>query len=151
MALESLSTAVIRRELERRERVAVKVAARRAKLAKQLASLDAELAALGVNGAPKRRGRPPGSKNKRRGRKPGRKAGPRTGRKLPKNTRSLGDALAATVRPGTIVSPAEAAKRVRAQGHKTTATNFGKVVTLRLRVHKLFKHRGRGQYERVPG
>ena len=150
MALKSLSTAVIRREIERRERGAVKVAARRAKLARALAALDAELADLGVDGPP-RRGRPPGSKNKPRGRKPGPKAGHRTGRKLPKNTRTLGDALAATVRPGTIVSPAEAAKRVRAQGYKTTATNFGKVVTLRLRVHKLFKHRGRGQYERVPG
>jgi hypothetical protein len=158
MALRSASTAALRREIERRERGAVKVAARRDKLAKQLAALDAELAELGVDGPP-RRGRPPGSKNKRRGRKPGRKAGPRTGRKpgrpagrkLPKNTRSLGDTLAATVRPGTIVSPAEAAKRVRAQGYKTTAKNFGKVVTLRLRVHKLFKHRGRGQYERVPG
>ena len=150
MALKSLSTAELRREIERRERGAVKVAARRDKLAKQLASLDAELAELGVDGAP-RRGRPPGSKNKPRGRKPGRKPARPAGRKLPKNTRTLGDALAATVRPGTIVSPAEAAKRVRAQGYKTTATNFGKVVTLRLRVHKLFKHRGRGQYERVPG
>jgi hypothetical protein len=140
----------LRRELARRERGATKIAARRAKLAKALAALDAELADLGVDGAP-RRGRPPGSKHKRRGRKPGRKPGRPAGRKLPKNTRSLGDALAATVRPGTIVSPAEAAKRVRAQGYKTTATNFGKVVTLRLRVHKLFKHRGRGQYERVPG
>jgi hypothetical protein len=150
MTLASESTAALRRELARRERDAAKITARRAKLAKQLAALDA--------GAP-RRGRPLGSKSKPRGRKPGRKAGPRTGRKpgrpagrkLPKNTRSLGDALAATVRPGTIVSPAEAAKRVRTQGYKTTAKNFGKVVTLRLRVHKLFKHRGRGQYERVPG
>jgi hypothetical protein len=167
MALKTLSTAELRREIERRERGAVKVAARRDKLAKALAALDAELADLGVDGAPKRRGRPPGSKNKRRGRKPGRKAGPRTGRKpgrpagrkpgrpagrkLPKNTVSLKAALAAAIKPGTIVSPAEAAKRVRAQGYKTTATKFGKVVRLRLRVHKLFKHRGRGQYERVPG
>jgi hypothetical protein len=158
MTLASESTAALRRELARRERDAAKITARRAKLAKQLAALDAELADLGVAGAP-RRGRPLGSKSKPRGRKPGRKAGPRTGRKpgrpagrkLPKNTRSLGDALAATVRPGTIVSPAEAAKRVRTQGYKTTAKNFGKVVTLRLRVHKLFKRRGRGQYERVPG
>jgi hypothetical protein len=149
MALKSLSTAVIRREIERRERGAVKVAARRDKLAKALAALDAELSALGVNGAPKRRGRPPGSKSKPRGRKPGRKPGRPVGRKLPKNTVSLKAALAAAIKPGTIVSPAEAAKRVRAQGYKTIAKNFGRVVTLRLRVHKQFKHRSRGQYERV--
>jgi hypothetical protein len=140
MALKSLSTAVIRREIERRERSAIKVAARRAKLAKQLASLDAELADLGVNGAP-RRGRPPGSKNKRRrGRKPG--------QKQPMNKQNLSDALASAIRAGAVVSPADAAKAVKARGYKTGAAEFGKAVSRTLATHKGFKRKGRGQYVR---
>jgi septal ring factor EnvC (AmiA/AmiB activator) len=153
MALKSLPTSALRAELARREKGAAKLAKKRDAVARVLAAFEAQLADLGVPGG-KRRGRPPGSKNKKRrgkrlGRPPGSKNKRKAGRKLHKNKQSLGAALAAAVRPGTIVSPAEAAKRVRAQGYKTIATNFGKVVTLRLRVHKQFKHRSRGQYERV--
>jgi hypothetical protein len=156
MALRSLSTSALRAELARREKGAAKLARKRDMLANVLASLEAQLADLGVPGA-RRRGRPPGSKNKRRGRKPGRRAkrrrgrkpGRKPGRKLPKNKQSLGDALAAAVRPGTVVSPAEAVKRVRAAGYKTTAKKFGIVVALRLANDKRFKRKGRGQYERV--
>jgi hypothetical protein len=159
MSVKSLSTAEIRRELERRERGAAKVVARRDVLAKQLAALDAELADLGVDGAPRRRGRPPGSRNKPSGRKPGRKPGRKSGRKpgrpagpkLPKNKRSLGDALAAAVRPGSVVSPVEAAKRVKAAGYKSNSGSFNVVVAMRLRDHAGFKHVGRGQYRRVGG
>lgn len=154
MALKSVSTSALRAELARRERGATKLQMKHAKLSRVLASLEAELAGLGVPG-PKRRGRPPGRPSGRRGRKPGRpgrrKAGRRAGRKLPRNKQSLGDALAAAIRPGTVVSPAEAMKRVKATGYKTTAKNFGVVVAIRLANDKRFRRKGRGQYERVAG
>ena len=147
MALKSLSTAVLRRELDRRMKGAKKLAAKRDKLARKLAALESELFGL-VGVAPytgKRRGRPPGLKSGRRGRR----AGPR--RKLPKNRQSLGDALAAAVRVGSVVSPAEAAKRVKAGGYKSAAKTFGILVAMRLAGDKRFKRKGRGQYERVAG
>ena len=159
MALKTVSTSALRAELARRERGAAKLQTKHAQLSRVLASLEAELAGLGVPG-PKRRGRPPGRPSGRRGRKPGRpgrrkagrrKAGRRAGRKLPRNKQSLGDALAAAIRPGTVVSPAEAMKRVKSTGYKTTAKNFGVVVAIRLANDKRFRRKGRGQYERVAG
>jgi hypothetical protein len=158
MALKSVPTSALRAEIARRERGAAKLQKKHSMLTRVLASLEAELAGLGVPGM-KRRGRPPGSKNKRRGpkagrragrrgRKPGRKPG-RAGRKLPKNKQSLGDALAAAIRPGTVVSPAEAMTRVKAAGYKSTAKNFGVVVAIRLANDKRFRRKGRGQYERI--
>jgi hypothetical protein len=140
-----MSTSALRAELARREEGAAKLARKRDMMAGLLATLEAQLADLGVPGG-KRRGRKPGRKPGRKAkRKPGRKAG----RKLPKNKHSLGDALAAAVRPGTVVSPAEAMKKVQAAGYKTTAKKFGIVVALRLANHKHFKRKRRGQYERV--
>lgn len=138
MALKSLSTTVLRRELDRRMRGAKTLAARRDKLARRLAALESELAGLGgaVPYTGKRRGRPPGRKSHR---------------KLPKNKQSLGDALAAAVRVGSVVSPAEAAKRVKASGYKSTAKSFGILVAVRLAGDKRFKRKGRGQYKRVAG
>ena len=140
MALRSLSTSALRAEIARREKGAAKLAKQHGVLSRVLASLESQLADLGVPGG-RRRGRPPGSKNKGSGRTPG--------RKLPKNKHSLGDALAAAVRQGTVVSPAEAMKKVQAAGYKTTAKKFGIVVALRLANDKRFKRTGRGQYERV--
>ena len=147
MALKSLSTTVLRRELDRRMRGAKKLAAKRDKLARKLASLEIELAGLGgaLPYTGKRRGRPPGRKSGRGGRRA------RAGRKLPKNKQSLGDALAAAVRVGSVVSPAEASKRVKASGYKSTAKRFGILVAMRLASDKRFKRKGRGQYERVAG
>lgn len=157
MALKSVPTSALRAEIARRERGAAKLQKKHSMLSRVLASLETELAGLGVPGA-KRRGRPPGSKNKRRGRPPGRPAGRRgrkpgrkPGRKLPKNKQSLGDALATAIRPGTVVSPAEAMSRVKAAGYKSTAKNFGVVVAIRLANDKRFRRKGRGQYERVAG
>jgi hypothetical protein len=144
MALKSLSTAALRRELDRRMRGAKKLAAKRDKLARKLAALERELSGLG-GAAPysgKRRGRPPGGRR-------GRPTGPR--RTLPRNKQSLGDALAAAVRVGSVVSPAEAAQRVKASGYKSTAKTFGILVAMRLAGDKRFKRKGRGQYERVAG
>lgn len=147
MALRSVSTSALRAEIARREKGAAKLAKKHSLLSRALASLESQLAEFGLSGG-KRRGRPPGSKNKKhtvRGRKPGRKAG----RKLPKNKQSLGDALAAAVRAGSVVSPAEAMKKVQAAGYKSTAKKFGIVVALRLANDKRFKRKGRGLYERV--
>jgi septal ring factor EnvC (AmiA/AmiB activator) len=157
MALRSHSTAALRKELARREKGASKLQKKHGKLAKALAKLESELAGLGgiiiVSG--KRRGRPPGSKNKKRrgkrlGRPPGSKNKKRRGRPPgSKNKQSLGDALAAAVRPGTVVSPAEAMSKVKAAGYKSAAKQFGIVVAMRLRDDKRFKRKGRGQYLRV--
>ena len=156
MAIRSIPTSALRAELARREKGAAKLARKRDRLASAIATLEAQLADLGAP-AGKRRGRPPGSRNVRRGRKPGRRPGRKPGRKpgrmarrkLHRNKQSLGDALAAAVRPGTVVSPAEAMKKVQAAGYKTTAKRFGIVVAMRLAHDKRFKRKGRGQYERV--
>ena len=161
MALKSVPTAALRAELARREKGAAKLQKKHSMLSRVLQTIEAELAGLGVPGA-RRRGRPPGSggmrrgaRAGRRGRRPGRtgrrKAGRRTGRKLPRNKQSLGDALASAIKTGTVVSPAEASKRVRANGYKSTAKNFGVVVAIRLANDKRFRRKGRGQYERVAG
>ena len=49
MALGSLSTAVLVREVARREKAAGKLLARHEKLAKETAAIEAELAELGVS------------------------------------------------------------------------------------------------------
>ncbi len=143
MALRRLSTTALRAELARRERGATKLVAQRAKLAKQIAALDAELASLGA-AAPARRGRPVGSKNKRR------KAA-RPGRKLVRNKASLSDTLAAAVKPGRTVTVPEATKAVLAAGYKTADRNFGQTIARTLAAHKGFKRKGRGTYVRVGG
>ena len=94
----------------------------------------------------RRRGRPPGSKNKRRGRKPARK-----GSKRSQNKFNLGDSLAAAIRAGTTVSPAEAIKKVKAAGYKTISKAFNVSVSQNLAKDKRFKRTGRGQYLRVAG
>jgi hypothetical protein len=137
MALTSITTADLRREIERRERGAKAISARRDKLAKVLSTLDRELAALSMDGTP------------RRGRGPARTG--RTGRKLPTNTLSLPAALAAAVKPGSVVSPADAAKLVKTRGYKTTAKKFGVAVAHTLAGHAGFKRKGRGEYQRVAG
>ena len=166
MALRSLSTSALRAELARREKGAARLQKKHGKLARVLATLEAQLADLGVGG--KRRGRPPGSKNKRRGRPPGSKnkrrgrrakrkarrrarAGRKAGRKNPKNKQSLGNALASAIRPGTVISPVEAAQRVKAAGYKSNAGSFNVVVAMRMRDDKRFKKQGRGEYVRVAG
>jgi hypothetical protein len=175
MALRSLSTAALRREIARRERGAQKLVAKHTKVSKLLASLERTLADLGVGGG-KRRGRPPGSKNKRgrktarqsgrpsgsksargAGRKAGRKSKPSAsvgasrgaGRRRPKNALGLADSLAAAVKAGSVVSPAEAIQRVKSAGYKTVSKTFNVSVSQTLANDKRFKRKSRGQYERV--
>jgi hypothetical protein len=142
MALRSLSTTALRREIARREAGASKLATRRARLAKIVAAMDAELARLGVDGAP-RRGRPPG----RRG--PGRPKGSKNKRRA-KNSMSLAEAVSKVVAVGKTVSPAEVMAAVR-KVYKSSSKSLGVMVAGTLAKHPEFKRLGRGRYVRKGG
>ena len=156
MALRSLSTVALRRELERRERGAGKLAAKHKQLAARLAEIESELADLGMNGMA-RRGRRPGRPAGRRG--PGRPPGRRGPGRPPKagrrgrggNAMPLPAMLAQAVRVGSTVSPAEAAMAVKKAGYKSGSKTFGVQVAIALAKSPLFKRTGRGQYVRKPG
>jgi hypothetical protein len=156
MALRSLSTVALRRELERRERGAGKLAAKHKQLAARLAEIESELADLGVNGVT-RRGRRPGRPAGRRG--PGRPPGRRGPGRPPKagrrgrsgNAMSLPATLAQAVRVGSTVSPAEAAMAVKKAGYKSGSKTFGVQVAIALAKSPNFKRTGRGQYLRKGG
>ena len=137
MALKSVSTAELRRELARREKGARSLAARRDKLAKKLARLESELAALGL------------SPGRRAGRPPKAKAGRRGGRRRARNAVSLPDAIAKVVKVGATVSPADVASRVRKSGYKSTSSHFGMMVSNALSKDSRFKRLSRGQYSRT--
>src|SRR5262245_9014941 len=139
MALKSVSTAELRRELARREKGARSLSARRDKLAQKLARLESELADLGLSAgrpAPRRAGRPP-------------KAGRGGGRRRARNSVSLPDAIAKVVRVGATVSPADVASRVRKSGYKSTSAHFGMMVSNALSKDSRFKRVSRGQYSRT--
>lgn len=155
MALRSLTTVELRRELERRERGADKLLAKHKALSARLADIHAELADLGVDGMEPRRG--PGRPAGRRG--PGRPAGrrgpgrpPKAGRRArAKNEMSLRAALAKAVRVGSTVSPAEAGAAVKKLGYASTSRTFGIQVASTLSKSSDFKKTGRGQYLRKGG
>ena len=138
MALRTVSTSELRRELARREAGVSRLEARRDKLAKQLAALDAELAGFGVAAGP------------RRGPKPGRPRGRRAGRSSHGGLTLLG-AILKGVRAGSTVSPAEAAVAARKAGYKSTSKHFGMMVANTLAKAGEFKKLGRGQYQLKSG
>jgi len=146
-SLKTMSVADLRRELERREKGGAKLLAAHAKLAKRLAAIDAELADLGVEVAPRRK---PGPKP---GRKPGRPAKTGDGRsRRVKNSMTLLEAILKGVPTGKTVSPAKAAAAAKAAGYKSAGQNFGQqVATCLASSKKAFKKLGRGQYRRVGG
>jgi len=151
MAIKSLSTAELRRELARRERGADKLIAKHRALSARLAEISSELAELGVDGAPRRSRRP--------GRRPGRPAGRRGPGRPPKmgrrgrggNEMSLPAMLAKAVRVGSTVSPQQAAEAVKRAGYKSGSKTFGIMVAMALAKSPVFKRTGRGQYLRKPG
>lgn len=151
-SLKNLTVAALRRELARREAGGSRLRAQRAKLAKALAALDAELADLGVDGVPRRPGRKPGPKPGRKaGRKPGRPAkGDGRSRRV-KNKLTLLQAILKGVPAGKTVSPAEAAAAAKKAGYRTAGKRFGVQVAVALAKAKEFKKRGRGQYQRIGG
>jgi hypothetical protein len=135
--LAGIPTALLLREVERRKQHINTLNARRDELRRQIAALDAEIRELDDKERPRRNARA------------GRPNGTRSSSPRPSNTISLAAALAAAVKPGQVVSPADAAKAVKARGYKTGAAEFGKAVSRTLATHKGFKRKGRGQYQRV--
>jgi hypothetical protein len=157
MALKSLSTRDLRRELARRERGAGKLQKQHAKLSARLAALEADLADFGVGGTSPRRGRKPGRPAGKRGpgrpkgsknRGPGRPKGSKNkakGKRV-KNELSLVEAILKGVRAGSTVSPADAGAAARKVGYKSSSPNFGMMVANALAKDSRFKRIGRGQY-----
>jgi hypothetical protein len=138
MALRTVSTSELRRELARREAGVSRLEARRDKLARKLAALDAELAGFGV------------AAGARRGPKPGRPKGRRAGRSSHGGLTLLG-AILKGVRVGSTVSPAEAAIAARKAGYKSSSKHFGMMVANTLAKASEFKKLGRGQYQLKSG
>jgi len=138
-AIRNLSVADIRRELARREAGATRLVRQRTKLAKRLATLDAELADLGVDSPRGLRGR----------------RGPRGGaRKAARRRRSRGGltlvaALEKGVTVGKVVSPMEASAAAKRAGYRTASKTFGIQVATALAKATSFKRVGRGRYERL--
>lgn len=133
--LHAISISDLHAELRRRQRQAMPLVRRRAKIAAKLARLDAELAALGqsIGGGiePVRRGP---------GRPPGRR-GPRA-----KNAVGLVPTMQKVLH-GKTLGVSEAATAVLAAGYRTNSKNFRTVVNQTLLVNKdKFKKVGRGQY-----
>jgi hypothetical protein len=146
MSFRRMSVADLRRELARRERGATKLLKRRDALQRRLDPILAQLADLGIDDAPKRRGRPPG----RRG--PGRPKGSKNRKtdrpKRMKNSMSLLEAILKGVRSGSTVSPAQAAAAAKKAGYRSASPNFGMMVANTLAKAKEFKRVGRGRYVR---
>jgi hypothetical protein len=134
--LASLSVDSLRRELDRRQKGLEALIAKRAKVAAELAALEAQIRELQGDEKPARRAPSPSA--------PAKLILPR-----PKNSLSLTDALALAVEAGAIVSPTEAAKLVRANGFVTTSKSFVAAVSNALSRDGRFRRVGRGQYERV--
>jgi len=139
MALKSITTEELQKELARRERGAAKLQAKRERLLKQLEALDKELASLGLE---------PGERPRRR---TSTRGGGRAGgtRRRARNPISLPDAIAAAMEVRAVVTPAEAAQLVKSNGYKTNAKNFNMMVSNALAKDKRFKRLARGQYERI--
>lgn len=132
--LSHVPTSDLIRELERRQAMAGEYEAKRAALEKELASIDAELAAL-VGASGQRAGAAP--RHVRRSAA----ARTRAANQVPLNT-ALHNLL-----KGNTMSVSEAAAAVQKAGYKSNAANFYTVVNLTLLKRKdLFKRVGRGQY-----
>ena len=132
MTLKSISTADLQAELVRRRRSAQGLTEKRARLVEELDAVEAELALLS---------------GQRRARLEAPAAAPRAARSV--NNLTMADALAACIRTGEVLSPQEAAERVRAAGYASGARTFGPMVSTALAKDKRFRRLGRGRYERT--
>lgn len=144
--LAKMSTAALEKELARRERLLGELLDKRDRLLGQLGALDAEIAnceSAGSSGA--KRGRPAKSMRGRPGRaSAGRRAG--SGRKRPRNTSNLVEALAKTLKSKTM-SVTDVSEAVQKNGYKTTSPNFRTIVNQTLLGNKkTFRKVSRGQY-----
>jgi len=140
MVLKSLSTAELLKELDRREKGAGKLEAKRAKLLDELRQLDEQLAQLGVSPGQAPRGAGAGAAAAR---------APNGKRTRARNPVNLPDAIAMAMEVGAVVSPAEASELVISNGFKTTSQRFNMMVSNALAKDSRFKRLSRGQYERI--
>ncbi|HEX5011250.1 MAG TPA: hypothetical protein VFY71_12705 [Planctomycetota bacterium] len=138
MTLRSLSVSDLRRELARREASSGRLLERHKRLVARLAAIEAELAGLGVDGLPRRRGRPPGRVG-RRG--PGRPKGSRN-----KGGLTLLAAIIKGVRAGTTISPAEAAVAAKRAGYRSSSPHLAMMCANVMGKSSEFRHAGRGAY-----
>ena len=144
-SLSSLSTEDIKKELEKREGGLSGLYARRDELEKELADVNEQIAAGGTGDDPapakKKRGRPPGSKNKP---KAGAKA-KTAPKKRPKNEKKL-PAVLADILGGksSPMSTDEIYEAVLETGYKTTSNNFRNVVYQNLYTKPQFEKQGGG-------
>lgn len=144
LTLGGLSTEDLSRELQRRQRG---LPALYSKLAKAEAKVKRIMSAIqmlgggttGAVAAPgRRRGRPPGVRNRLA-------AGGRAGRKRPKNKTNLVEALAVVLK-GKTMGVTEVTAAVQAAGYKTSSANFRTIVNQALIKSDAFKKVSRGQY-----
>jgi hypothetical protein len=121
-----MSITALQSEIKRREKHAKSLQKRREKLVRQLAELDAEIAAIGGS------------------------VGSSGGGRRPRNDANLPDKLV-EVLTGKTMSVTEAADAVRDAGYITTSPNFRTIVNQALIRDKRFKRVGRGQYTAAAG
>ncbi len=140
--LAGISTAALQAELENRRSRVGALQAQARELESQLNSLRSEIGVFnGLATSGKKRGRPPGSKNKSQGIGKG-----APGRKRAKNKLNLEEALAKTLK-GRTMSVTDVTKAVQTEGgYKTTSENFRTIVNQALIRSKAFKKVSRGMY-----
>lgn len=142
--LANIPTAALQAEIENRRSRVGALEAQARQLETQLAALRSEIGVFNGQAAVKRRGRPPGSKNKAK------IAAGMTAvgkpRKRPKNAMNLEEALVKVLR-GRTMGVTQVTKAVQTEGgYKTTSPNFRTIVNQALIRSKLIKKVARGKY-----
>lgn len=125
-SISGMSVADLQREIGRRQRKVGALERRRAKLLRKVAALDSEIA--------------------RHGGSAGRRGGSMSGRTRARNSVSLVEAMAQTLK-GKTMGVTELAAAVQKDGYVTTSPNFRTIVNQALiKFKKQFKRVERGQY-----
>ena len=123
--------AELRQQLALKERQLKALTARRTKIAAQLSAVDREIAQLGGKAAPVKKTK---------------KKIVRKRRKRARNKQNLVDVLEAVLKGKKGVKVSDVVKLVRAAGYKSTAKQFGNIVSQTLTSNKRFKKVSRGVY-----
>ena len=123
--------AELRRELAAREGKLKTLTAKRGRLTAQLSAIDREIAKLGGEGVPDKKGRT--------------KPAPKR-RKRAKNKQSLTDVLASVLKGKMGVKVAEVARLALSAGYKSASKQFGNIVSQALTADKRFRKISRGVY-----
>jgi len=132
----TLTTMELQQELDRREKGAHKLAAKRDRLIEQIAEIDAELEELGYEAET------PAPTNARRNGRTARGGS----RKRPKNDQPLTEVLQKVMK-GKTMGVTEAAEAAQNAGYRSSSASFRNIVNQTLLKHPdLFKKIERGQY-----